>query len=169
MTVTVSKSPEMQSDMPSGIDPAEAPVFVAVDLQNRSEVLLKWAGEHAAALKAPLIIAHIVHEEPSSPGFYQKFGYTGSSAERMEEIAARLLSDLIEKVCTNAPDCSSLHDAKTVLVPGLPPTRIAELGKKHAARMIVMGHNRRSGLGKLLKDSVTDAVIRKTDIPILVI
>lgn len=161
--------PSPQSESSVAAASLQRPVFVAIDLQERSETILNWGGEHATQLGAPLVITHIVHEQADSAGFYQMHAEAGSSAERMEVIAARLLNELLEKACKRAPANSCLHSAKTLIVPGLPRSRIAELGKDHGARLIIMGHNRRSGLRKLFRESVTDIVIRRTDIPILIV
>lgn len=166
----ISGRPAAQTaDASADITAGSGPVLVAVDLQNQSEALLIWAANMAAENASKLIITHIVHDPADSPGFYRNSESAASPDDPLETVARRMLADLLEKICPALPDDSPLHMAQIIFVRGLPRSRIAEVSRKYGARMIVLGHTKRSKLGKLLRSSLADHVIRKSHIPVVVI
>lgn len=58
-------------------------------------------------------------------------------------------------------------DIETNILYGTPHEKILEYTEEHEIDLIIMGTHGRSGLDRFLLGSVTDKVIRKSDIPVL--
>lgn len=60
-------------------------------------------------------------------------------------------------------------EAEPVVAPGDAPQEILSQGREHGCDLIAMSTRGRSGLGRGLLGSVTDAVVRSSDIPVVVV
>ena len=116
-----------------------------------------------------MVIAHIVHEPPPSFRLYNHSTDKPNTLQPMDIAAEDALNSLLYKLRTTYSDLSPLHNAETILVAGIPQTRIVEVAKMKDIQLIVTGHRNRSRLGKILNGSIAEHLIQTADAPVVVI
>jgi nucleotide-binding universal stress UspA family protein len=144
------------------------PVLVPVDFSAYSEAALLCAAELARVLGSELVILHVVHDPGEAPGYYRVKG-RDKQLERMEDVAAGMLKEFVQKIRDRHPDQASLQQASTQLVIGLPVNRILETAENIHARMIVMGSQGRTGLAHMMLGSKAEQVVRLSPIPVTIV
>jgi nucleotide-binding universal stress UspA family protein len=122
-------------------------VLVALDGSPTAEHILGSAVTMAHALDAVLLLLRVMEDERSSPG---------EAAESYLEEVARPLREQGASVRVQS-------------VAGKPADRILERAQQEPAQVIAMATHGRSGLGRLLMGSVTAAVVRRAEVPLLVV
>lgn len=143
-------------------------ILVPVDFSVDSEEALIYAVTLAEALKTPLLVLHVVHDPGSAPGYYAVKG-RNKQLRRLEDVAAELLGEFLDKEKKKHPGHAVLDQAGTELVIGLPVNRILETARKRHARMIVMGSQGRTGLAHALLGSKAEQVVRLSPIPVTIV
>ena len=88
---------------------------------------------------------------------------------RMEDVAAEMLDEFINKMQKKYSDLAALAHATTMLVVGLPVNRILESAEKVHARMIVMGSQGRTGLARAMLGSKAEQVVRLAPLPVMIV
>ena len=132
------------------------------------------AGLLARRTGARLLVLHVVHDLEHAPGYYQRAweraGLAGRSAQilRLDEAARELMDEFIAQVGERHPEIS-LGDLETMLVVGVPATRILEVGEKAGARHIVMGSRGRTGVAHMLLGSKAEQVVRLSSVPVTIV
>ena len=145
------------------------PILVAVDFSRESEsALLFAAGSAGISYGTPIVVLHVAHEPAHKPGFYDRRGLNESMLP-IEDLARRMLNEFMAEVRGQHPAVAQLQSVREEIVSGLPETRIPELARKIGAQLIVIGCNDRGTLGKLFFGSVSDQVVRKSEIPVKVV
>jgi nucleotide-binding universal stress UspA family protein len=119
------------------------PILVPVDFSTCAEAALLYALELAEQLKVPLTVLHVVHDLGDAPGYYS----------------------VLEKCDGN----TLLEKAETMLVVGLPVSRIMETAKRIDARMIIMGSQGRTGLAHVLLGSKAEQLVRLSPLPVMIV
>jgi len=146
---------------------SRGPVLVAVDFAPDSEAAVVWGAIHAACIKVPLVILHVIHDPAEAPGFYRKEEQDWSKP--MADIAEQMMADFMTTMRSKHSELEPLTDAKTVLVSGLPPSRIIEIGKLEDAQLIVVGSRGNTGLPHVLLGSVAERVAQTSAVPVIII
>ena len=95
------------------------------------------------------LCGHVVHDPEAGPGFYTRPERNGF-LRRMEDAGGELMEEFLDRVRRENPDLNALRNLETLLVVGLPTTRILEVAEKTGAHMIVMGSQGRTGLSRFL-------------------
>ena len=144
------------------------PVLVPVDFSAHSENALVCAAELAATLGNKLVILHVVHDPGDAPGYYSIKG-RGQQLQRMEDVAADMLSEFLLRMQEQYPGLAALQQATTMLIVGLPVNRILESAEKIDARMIIMGSQGRTGLAHAMLGSKAEQVVRLAPIPVMIV
>ena len=144
------------------------PILVPVDFSPNSETALLDAAEMAEKLGSDLVILHVVHDLSEAPGYYSVKG-RGKQMRRMEDVAAEMLDEFFHKMQKKHAGLAALKNATTMLVVGLPVTRILESAEKINARMIVMGSQGRTGLARAMLGSKAEQVVRLAPLPVMII
>ena len=147
---------------------AKQPILVPIDFSPGSESALLQAAELAEALQAPVSVLHVVHDLTATPG-YKALKGAKKQLRRMEDIAADLLQEYMQEMQKKYPGLAALHNAETLLVVGIPVTRILEAAEKVDARMIVMGSQGRTGLAHVLLGSKAEQVVRLAKMPVMIV
>ena len=80
-----------------------------------------------------------------------------------------MLNDFVTKVAKENPGVKELKKAKTMLVIGIPTTRILEIQQKSNACMVVMGSKGKTGLKHLLIGSIAEHVTQLSRIPVTIV
>lgn len=146
----------------------DRPILVPVDFSKYSEAALLCAAELADVLGSPLIVMHVVHDPGDAPGYYSVKG-RDKQLERLEDVAAGMLEEFLQKIRDEHTGQAALQDASTYLVTGLPVNRILEAADKHQARMIVMGSQGRTGLAHMMLGSKAEQIVRLSPIPVTIV
>jgi len=144
------------------------PILVPIDFSENAEAALLQAADLADALKAKLAVLHVVHDLSQAPGFYAE-KVKKKQLRRMEDIAADMLRDFMDDMSKKHAALEALKKADTLLVIGIPVTRILEAASKLDARMIVMGSQGRTGLSHILLGSKAEQVVRLAKTPVLIV
>jgi nucleotide-binding universal stress UspA family protein len=143
------------------------PILVPVDFSPNSEEALLYAADIAACMKAPLIILHVVHDPGDAPGYYAQ--RDDKAIMGLEDIAAEMMSEFLERMITTYPKLKVLKKAQTELVAGLPVTRILEVVEKTNPCMVVMGSRGRTGISHLLLGSKAEQIVRLCPVPVTIV
>lgn len=152
--------------MPSTNKPR--PILVPVDFSPHSEAALLNALEMAEKLEAPLAVLHVVHDLGDAPGYYSVKGRK-KQLRRLEDVAADMLREFINKMLEQSEGNRLLEKAETLLVVGLPVNRILETAEHIDARMIIMGSQGRTGLAHVMLGSKAEQVVRLSPIPVMIV
>lgn len=145
----------------------DSPILVALDFTADSEEALLWACDYAACTGAPVIALHVVHDPGEAPGYYRQADE--DLLRPLEDIAADMMNEFLDKVRADHPKMEALNRVETILVKGIPASRILEVAKSTNARMIVMGSRGRTGLPHLLLGSKAERVAQLAPIPVTIL
>ena len=145
------------------------PILVAVDFSDYSAKALIWAAGMSECLEAPLLVLHVVHDPESAPGYYKHSKKWRKHLVRMEEAAAEMMDEFVDRLRRDHPETPELQSPDTKLVVGLPVTRILEVAEKTHAQMIVMGSQGRTGISHLLLGSKAEKVAQLAPIPVTIV
>jgi nucleotide-binding universal stress UspA family protein len=144
------------------------PVLVPVDFSAATNESLLLAAQQADCSSQPLVVLHVAHDNACRPNIYLR----RNEQEQMlpiEEIAEKMLHDLMDKMREQHPDSVVLAKARLIVVSGLPANRILEIARQIDAGLIVMGGNGRSSLSKLIGGSVSEKVVSQSPVPVTII
>ena len=146
----------------------KTPILVPVDFSSHSEAALLKASEIAECMNQPVLILHVVHDPGDMPGYYKRIAKK-KQLVRIEDIAQEMFDAFLGEMRKQQPKNKPLQKAETMLVVGLPVTRIMEVAEKAGASMIVMGSQGRTGLEHLMLGSKAEQVIRLSPLPVLIV
>ena len=145
------------------------PILAPVDFSTHSENALVWAGELARRTGASLVVLHVVHDPAEDPGYYRRGNKGEGELLRIEEAAQAAMNNFLAEVTERHPELGQPDDLESVLVVGLPATRILEVAERIGARQIVMGSQGRTGLKRLMLGSKAEQVVRMSPIPVTIV
>ena len=143
-------------------------VLVPVDLSAQSEAAVVVASELVGSAFDGLLILHVVHEAGDGAGFYRSRDDSGQLTA-IPEIAANLLSRFVGQMRRRYPALTALKQARAVTVAGLPCRTIQDVAEREGAGLIVMASRKRSVLGRLLRPSVSERVVRASRSPVVLV
>jgi nucleotide-binding universal stress UspA family protein len=144
------------------------PLLVPVDFSEHSEAALREACKLSEGLAAPLVVLHVVHDPGDMPGYYTKVTKK-KHLMRIEDAAAKMFEAFLKSAAKKNPDCKKLKNVETILVTGLPVTRILEVAKKIEARMVVMGSQGRTGFQHMMLGSKAERVVQLCPVPVTIV
>ncbi len=144
------------------------PILVPVDFSSHSEVALLKACEMAECMKLPITVLHVVHDPGDMPGYYAKIK-TKKSLVRIEDLAKEMFEEFMKAVKKRHPELKILNKSETMLVLGLPVTRILQVIEKTNASMVVMGSQGRTGLKHMLLGSKAEQIVRLSPVPVTIV
>ena len=165
----MAEDPKEREEMPQKRVESERPILVATDFSPHSENALLWAASTAQAVEAPLLLLHVVHDPESSPGYYLGAKKRKKLLKRFEEAAEEMMAEFADEVRKRHPELEKLKKLETILVAGLPVTRILEIADKRNARLIAMGSQGRTGLPHLFLGSKALKVAQLSPIPVTIV
>ena len=146
----------------------ESPILVPVDFSNHSEAALLCAVGLASCYEQPLLVLHVVHDPGDMPGYYGR-AIKKKQLQRIEDGAAEMLEEFLERVVKKHPQVAKLKRMDSMLVKGLPTTRILEVADKKGASMIVLGTKGLTGLKHIFMGSVAERVVHLARVPVTVV
>jgi nucleotide-binding universal stress UspA family protein len=151
---------------------SKKPIVVPVDFSRHSEAAVLEACRLADCLRAPIIVLHVVHDPAEMPGYYAKVSkklHKKKGLVRIEDAAKEMLEKFLSKVTKHNPDNNCLKKAETMLVVGLPVTRILQVVENTAAQMVVMGSEGRTGLKHVMLGSKAEQIVRRCPVPVTIV
>ena len=113
-------------------------------------------------------VLHVGHDPESAPGYYVR-SKRKKHLRRIEEAAAEMMEEFLDQVAKDNPDTEHLQGVESMLVLGLPVTRILEVADKIDASMIVMGSQGRTGLPHLLLGSKAERIAQLSPVPVTIV
>ncbi|MCU7796029.1 MAG: universal stress protein [Candidatus Thiodiazotropha sp. (ex Myrtea spinifera)] len=148
-------------------------ILAAVDFSDDSASAVVYAAKLAKRLGDTLIVLHVVHDQAGSPGYYSdkkiKKG-DKKRLKRLEEIAAEMMDEFIQKQIDKHPDIKSvLKKAELVMVSGLTVTKILQVIEKMGPEMLVLGNRGRTSLKHILLGSKAEQLVRLCQIPVTLV
>lgn len=144
------------------------PILVPVDFSPHSEAALLKACELAECSRLPVVVLHVVHDPGDMPSYYTKITKR-KQLGRVEDVAAEIFSGFVKSVKKSHPENKVLKTVKTMMVRGLPVTRIIQVAEKINASMVVMGSLGRTGLDHVLLGSKAEQVVRLCPVPVTIV
>ena len=139
-----------------------------MDFSENSVAALLKACELAECTKQPVLILHVVHDPAEMPGYYARITKK-KKLVRIEDLAQEAFDEFLRNTIEQHPNVKLLQKAETMLVIGLPVTRILEVAKKVKASMVVMGSQGRTGMQHVLLGSKAEQVVRLCPVPVTIV
>ena len=147
--------------------PKKRPILVPVDFSPYSEAALLHACKLAKCFDAPLVVLHVVHDPADMPGYYKMS--KKKQLGRIEDAAEEMFDDFLRKAVKKHPKVKPLKKAGSMLVRGLPVTRILQVAKKIDAVMVVLGSQGRTGLKRMMLGSKAEHVVQLCPLPVTIV
>jgi len=144
------------------------PILVPLDLSEGASGVLAFAGEVAGGQRRPLLLLHVVNWMATDAAVREDAVETHPSRPIIERARDRLQA-IADDVAQRHPALEALRDVRTVLVSGVPASRILEVAEREEVSMIVMGSHGRTGMPRLLAGSVAEAVARGSRVPVTIV
>lgn len=138
-------------------------IVAAIDFSERSEAVLRIASDHARAFEAHLWLVHVAAPEP---GFV---GYDGGPQSVRDNVAKHIrerhreIQQMAERVRDSGLECTSL------LVRGATVKALMAESERLNADLLVLGSHGHGLMHRVLLGSVSQALLQKSHIPVMVI
>ncbi len=142
-------------------------ILVPVDFSPHSEAAVVLACKLAQCFDTTPLVLHVVHDPGEMPGYYAKT-LKKKHLHRIEDGANDMLADFLTRLAKSNKNLKGVEKIESLLVKGLPATRILEVAESKNAIMIVMGSKGRSGVKRLLLGSVAERVVQLSPLPVTV-
>lgn len=144
------------------------PILVPVDFSEHSETALLKACEFAECAKQPIVVLHVVHDPGDMPSYYSRIAKK-KQLVRVEDIADEMFMQFIAALKKKHSDNKTLNKVKTMMVKGIPVTRILQVIEKVNASMVVMGSLGRTGLKHVFLGSKAEQVVRQSPVTVAIV
>ncbi len=136
-------------------------ILCPVDFSDASLKAVSYAKEFAAVSGASIFLLHIVEPVPMPPVD------TSLNYMEMEEVLEKAAKeDLLALIKSMKAEGSNVEGTMEI---GKAADIILEKAAELNANFIIMGSHGRKGLNRLIMGSVADAVIRRSDCPVLIV
>lgn len=138
-------------------------ILVSIDFDNNEQFLLDKALEFAKAFGAKLWLIHIAAPDPDFVSL--EVGPQYVRDQRAEDLKKehKLLYDFSQSLSQKGVEAEGL------LVQGATIKMIIKEAKKLNTDMIIAGHNKRNFLYQTFVGSVSEDIIKQSNIPVLVV
>jgi nucleotide-binding universal stress UspA family protein len=144
------------------------PILVPVDFSEHSERALVKACEFAECSKQPIVVLHVVHDPGDMPSYYSRIAKK-KQLVRVEDIADEMFMQFIAALKKKHSDNKTLNKVNTMMVKGIPVTRILQVIEKIDASMVVMGSLGRTGLKHVFLGSKAEQVVRQSPVTVAIV
>ena len=142
-------------------------ILVPVDFSAHSEAALIFAAHLAERLGGNLVVLHVVHDPGENPGYYLK--RKKKQLHKIEDLAREMMAEFLHKMRDEQPQHKAIAKAESMLVVGLPVSRILEIVNKLRPELVVMGSQGRTGLAHLALGSKAEQVTRLCPVPVTIV
>lgn len=138
-------------------------ILLAIDFNNSEKILLDKARECAKAFGAKIWMLHVASPEPEFVGFGVGPQYIRDSMAEELKKEHRMLFEYANQFKSEGIDADGL------LIKGATTEMIMEEAKKLNIDLIITGHHDHGPFYKLFFGSVASGVIRKSEVPVLLV
>jgi nucleotide-binding universal stress UspA family protein len=138
-------------------------ILVAIDIDNKEELLIQKAIEMAKQFGSKIWIVHASAPDPDFVSFEagpQSIRDTRADTLHKENRIIGLLTDKIKREGL---------ETTGLLIKGPTIEVILEESEKLNAELLIIGHKKHGFIEKLIKGSVSGGVLQQTKIPILIV
>jgi nucleotide-binding universal stress UspA family protein len=143
--------------------------MVAVDFSDDSQKAVQEGMALAKMTGAGVVLHHVIHDLPGSPGFYHKKKDKKKSIHLMADAADDMMKDFVKKSGVGSSAKKAKIKLSTSISKGLPAGELIKAAKKAKVDAIVMGTSGRSGLSKLLIGSTAQRVVQLAKVPVITV
>ncbi len=143
-------------------------ILVPTDFADSSRRATVMAAELCAALGSRLVVLHVVHDPGDAPGYYATTR-RDKVLTRLHDSAVQMMARHVAELRADHPRNPALEGAETLLITGLPVSRILEVVQDRQPRMVVMGSQGRTGLKRLLIGSKAEQIVRLAPRPVMIV
>jgi len=144
-------------------------LLVPVDFSMHSEAALAQACGMALCMDATPLVLHVVHDPGEMPGYYSSALMKKKLLGRIEDEAAEMLNGFLLDAASRRKEIAVCPNMESLLIRGLPSTRIVEVALERRVMMIIMGSRGMTGLKRLIMGSVAEQVVRLSPFPVTVV
>jgi nucleotide-binding universal stress UspA family protein len=144
------------------------PILASVDFSPESKAALLFASSLSYKEGRPLVVLHVMHDDGQNGAVYGKRS-ADAALLPTQEIAEKAMIDFISSVRQEHAGLEALGSARTMVVDGLPATRIPEVARKINAGHIVVGAKERGRLSRMFNNSVSKALAKNSPVSVTVI
>ena len=137
-------------------------VLIAMDYDETAQIVAENGFLLAQKLKADVILLHVISDQPM---YYSAYDY-------MRELKVDIIPDLIkstQRFLNKTKKYLGDESIQTILKEGEAAGMILDTAKELGADLIVMGSHSRKWLENIIMGSVTEAVLRKTVVPLFIV
>ena len=152
----------MNKNQTMGGVPGISRILVAIDFSPHASSALQWARSLADALRAKLILLHVIDHVPET-----RVGTPAGQAGVADRAPLYVLREQVDEHMAELK--ALIPDAEIVVREASPRPTIVDAAPELNCQMIVMGTHGHSGLEHLLLGSVADYVVRNSKVPVLTI
>ncbi|MDH3692645.1 MAG: universal stress protein [Gammaproteobacteria bacterium] len=142
------------------------PILVPVDFSEESKAALLYACDLSVSEQQRLVVLHVVHDDGNGKMYRREADIAPMLP--IHEIAEQAMQDFIDDMNGKNTELDALKSAKTIIVDGLPVTRILEVAEQVNAGHIVVDGNDRSALSRMLNGSVSRLLVEDSPVPVTV-
>jgi nucleotide-binding universal stress UspA family protein len=143
-------------------------ILAPVDFSDHSAVALAFAADIASAMHAALVVLHVIHDPAEMPGYYTSL-IKSKHFERIDDVAEQAFRDFMSRAMTSNPDRESIRSAASIMVVGLPVSRILEVAEELDPVMVVMGSHGRTGLDNIIIGSKAAQLVQLCRFPVTIV
>ncbi len=144
------------------------PILASIDFSPESKAALLFASNLSYKEGRPLVVLHVMHDDGQDGAVYGKRSEEAALLP-IQEIAEKVMIDFISSVRQEHADLEALGSARTMVVEGLPVTRIPEVARRINAGHIVVGAREKGRLSRMFKHSISKALAINSPVSVTVI
>lgn len=137
-------------------------ILVAIDFSEDSKKTLQYAFDFFQGCGVEMHIVHVIYD-PLPQGSYIPHRSVGEMEKSAVDLAMEDLKKFISRKILNSGE-----KIEPVVLSGTPYAELIGHAKQHGIELIVIGSQGMSRLEKMLLGNVTDKVVRKSPIPVMV-
>ncbi len=137
-------------------------ILVAVDFSEDSKKTLHYAFDFFQGGEVEMHIVHVIYD-PLPEGSYIPHRSVNEMEKSIFDLVLEDLKKFISRKILNSGE-----KVEPVVLSGTPYAELIHYAKKHGIELIVIGSQGMSRLEKMLLGNVTDKVVRKSPIPVMV-
>jgi nucleotide-binding universal stress UspA family protein len=137
-------------------------VLACIDLSDVTDAVLSCAVRLANAIGQELVVLHVAAPDPDF------VGYEAGPQSVRDQVAKRLREDH-RKLEQRVKLATGSVAARALMVQGSAAERIEEHAGRLGAELIVLGSHGHGRLRRLLVGSVTNAVLKRSTIPVVIV
>lgn len=138
-------------------------ILVSIDFDDKEQMLVNKALEFGKAFNAKIWLIHIAAPDPDFVGYDVGPQYIRDARADELKDEHKLLQKFAEHLNQNNVEAEGL------LVQGATTEMIIKEAKKLKTDLIIAGHTKRNFLYQTFIGSISENIIKETDIPVLVV